>query len=133
MVPIEFTPKGDERGWLIALENLKEVPFEISRVYFIYGTLPGVRRGKHAHRKLRQMAICLKGSCRFYMDDGRRKDEVLLDRNNRGLLIESMVWHEMDDFTVDCILLVLASGPYDEHDYIREYHAFTNELQESGR
>jgi len=124
MDTIEFTPRGDERGWLIALENLKEVPFEIRRVYYIYGTKLGVRRGKHAHRELRQIAICLQGSCRFFMDDGRRKREVLLNANNRGLLIEPMDWHEMDDFSADCILLVLASGIYDERDYIRDYAEF---------
>lgn len=119
-----FTPKGDNSGWLIALENLKEIPFEIKRVYYIYGTQPGVRRGKHAHRRLRQIAICLRGSCRFYMDDGNTKWDLVLSRNDQGLLIEPMVWHEMDEFSADCVLLVLASGPYDEGDYIRDQAIF---------
>lgn len=125
---ITLIPKGDERGWLIALESLKEVPFEIRRIYYIYGTKPGTRRGKHAHRHLRQLAICLQGSCRFYMEDGRSKQEILLQRNDRGLLIEPMVWHEMDDFSNDCVLLVLASGLYDEADYIREYQQYIDML-----
>jgi len=125
---IKFSSKGDNRGWLVALEAPKQVPFEIKRVYYIYGTQPGVRRGKHAHRHLRQMAICLHGSCRFYMDDGRTKREFLLNRKDQGLLIEPMIWHEMDDFSADCVLLVLASGLYDERDYIRDYQGFQAEL-----
>jgi dTDP-4-dehydrorhamnose 3,5-epimerase-like enzyme len=128
---VTFTPKGDARGWLIALENLKEVPFEIQRVYYIYGTQTDVRRGRHAHRHLRQMAVCLHGSCRFLMDDGRTKRDFLLNRLNQGLLIEPLVWHEMDQFTPDCVLLVLASGPYDEGDYIRDQAAFTKVVHDA--
>lgn len=125
---LDFTPRGDRNGWLIALEAGREVPFAIQRVYYIYGTEPGVRRGKHAHRALRQLAICVRGSCRFHMDDGSTKREFLLDRNDRGLLIEPMIWHEMDVFSPDCVLLVLASGPYDETDYIRDYQKFLGQL-----
>lgn len=122
---IEFAPKGDERGWLIALENLKEVPFEIRRVYYIYGTQPTVVRGNHAHRDLDQLAICVSGSCRFRLDDGNgRKCEVRLDSPSKGLLIRSMVWREMDEFSSDCVLLVLASKLYDEADYIRDFDDF---------
>jgi dTDP-4-dehydrorhamnose 3,5-epimerase-like enzyme len=121
---INLTPRGDHLGWLIALENLRTVSFEIRRVYYIYGSQPGVRRGKHAHHKLRQMAVCLQGSCRFYMDDGRSKREISLDRCDIGLMIEPMIWHEMDNFSSDCILLVLASALYDESDYIRHYSEF---------
>ena len=121
---VEFTQRGDQSGWLIALESNRQVPFPIQRVYYIYGTKPGVRRGKHAHRALRQMAVCLQGSCRFYMDDGRNKEDLLLDRNDLGLLIEPMVWHEMDAFSTDCLLMVLASDSYDESDYIRQYDIF---------
>jgi len=121
---INFTPRGDINGWLVALESQRQVPFEIKRVYYIFGTQPGVRRGKHAHRHLRQMAVCVHGSCRFFMDDGRTKREFLLNRNDQGLLIEPMIWHEMDDFSPDCVLLVLASGFFDESDYIRDYAEF---------
>ena len=111
-------------GWLIALENMRTVPFAVQRVYYIYGSQPGVRRGKHAHHKLRQMAICLQGSCRFHMEDGRSKQEIVLNRRDHGLMIEPMIWHEMDEFSPDCLLLVLASGFYDEADYIRDYAEF---------
>lgn len=122
---VNFTPRGDHLGWLIALENLRTVPFEIRRVYYIYGSQPGVRRGKHAHHKLRQMAVCLQGSCRFYMEDAQGRQDIVLDRRDRGLMIEPFVWHEMDEFSPDCILLVLASDLYDESDYIRSYAEFT--------
>lgn len=120
----KFVPKGDSLGWLVALEEGQQVPFPIKRVYYIFGTKPGVRRGKHAHRKLRQLAICLKGSCRFHMDDGAIKQEITLDSNTHGLEIEPMVWHEMDDFSADCVLLVLASDIYEESDYIRSRAEF---------
>jgi len=122
---LNFTPRGDHLGWLIALENERNVPFVVKRVYYIYGSLPGVRRGKHAHHQLRQMAVCLQGSCRFIMDDGRSKQEIVLNRRDCGLMSEPMVWHEMDEFSPDCLLLVLASDLYDVSDYIRNYADFT--------
>lgn len=126
---VNFTPRGDRNGWLVALEGGDNVPFCIQRVYYIYDTLPGIRRGKHAHRALRQMAVCLRGACRFHMDDGRERQEYHLSRPDCGLLIEPMIWHEMDDFTPDCILLVLASGHYDERDYIRNYSEWRKVLE----
>ena len=121
---INFTAKGDERGWLIALESLKEVPFVIHRVYYIYSTQNGVVRGKHAHRDLRQLAVCVHGSCRILMDNGSERWAVELDRKDKGILIEPMVWHEMDSFSHDCVLMVMASALYDERDYIRNYADF---------
>jgi len=102
----------------------KAVPFEIKRVYYIYRTAEGVSRGYHAHKKLKQVAICLSGMCRMILDDGRRRDEVWLNNPTKGLLIESMTWREMHDFSEDCVLLVLASEHYDENDYIRDYQQF---------
>jgi dTDP-4-dehydrorhamnose 3,5-epimerase-like enzyme len=130
---LNFIPRGDKNGWLVALEAHRQVPFEIKRTYYIYGTQPGVRRGKHAHRHLQQMAVCLHGSCKFFMDDGRVQQEFLLVRPDQGLLIKPMVWHEMHDFSADCILLVLASGPYDESDYIRDRAEFDKVLVKEGR
>ncbi|MFW0765457.1 sugar 3,4-ketoisomerase [Trabulsiella odontotermitis] len=115
---------GDERGMLVALEQTKNVPFEIKRVYYMFDTQPGVRRGYHAHKKLRQLAIPVSGSCRFLLDNGKEKVDVLLDNPSLGLLIEPTIWHEMYDYSPDCILLVLASDVYDEGDYIRNYDEF---------
>lgn len=124
---IDFPVLGDERGSLLALEGNKNIPFDIKRVYYIYGTQNGVARGFHAHKELKQVAICLNGSCRFVMDNGIEKSDVVLNSPSQGLLIDTMQWHEMYDFSSDCILLVLASDHYDETDYIRHYEQFIKE------
>ena len=121
---IEFEKRGDEFGWLIALEAERNIPFPIRRAYCILGTLPGVRRGRHAHRKLRQVMVCLAGRCVVLLDDGRTAEEVTMAGSERGLVLEPMIWHEMYDFSADCVLLVLADAWYDEGDYIRDYGAF---------
>mgnify|MGYP003384448383 FL=1 len=121
---IRFESLGDERGSLVALECNKSVPFDIKRIYYISGTEEGVSRGFHAHRNLKQVAVCVTGSCRFVLDNGREKEEVILEGATNGLLIEDLIWREMHDFSRDCVLLVLASEHYDELDYIRDYDVF---------
>ena len=123
---ISFPQHGDERGKLIALEALSElVPFEVKRVYYIFDTTPGTVRGKHAHKVLKQVLICVSGACTIEceMSDGT-KSEYRLDWPDRGLLIEGLVWRNMKEFSKDAVLLVLASEHYDEADYIREYEVF---------
>ena len=80
-----FDIKGDERGSLVALENMKEIPFEIKRVYYITDTQHDVVRGHHAHKNLKQVLICVHGSCKIGLDDGTEKEEVVLDKINEGL------------------------------------------------
>ena len=123
---IEFQALGDQRGSLVALEIGKEkaVPFEITRVYYIYHTAEGVSRGLHAHKELEQVAVCVAGKCRMVLDNGISREETWLDCPTKGLLIEKMVWREMHDFSEDCVLLVLASEHYNETDYIRSYTDF---------
>lgn len=121
---INFEARGDDRGSLIALESHKDVPFDIKRVYYIFGTKQGVARGFHAHKNLKQVAVCVSGSCRFLLDNGQEKQEIVLDSPSTGLLIEGLIWREMHDFSRDCVLLVLASHRYDESDYIRDYTKF---------
>jgi dTDP-4-dehydrorhamnose 3,5-epimerase-like enzyme len=121
---INFKPLGDERGSLIALESNKSVPFDIKRVYYIFGTKKSVSRGFHAHLNLKQVAVCVTGSCRFILDNGKQKEEIILDSATKGLLIEDLTWREMYDFSPDCVLMVLASEYYDESDYIRDYQEF---------
>ncbi|EKO3724404.1 WxcM-like domain-containing protein [Vibrio metschnikovii] len=128
---IEFPCLGDERGNLVALEGMKNIPFAIKRIYYIFDTKQGVVRGLHAHKALKQVAIALKGSCRFVIDDGNTKEEVILERSTKGILIDSCLWREMHDFTDDCVLMVLASEHYDESDYIRDYEAFLKEVSHS--
>ncbi|MEZ9057325.1 FdtA/QdtA family cupin domain-containing protein [Vibrio pelagius] len=115
---------GDERGSLIALENNAEIPFDVKRVYYIFNTQDQVSRGFHAHINLKQMAICVAGSCKFILDDGVSRSEVLLSKPDEALYIEGLIWREMHDFSEDCVLLVLASQVYDEADYIRNYSEF---------
>ncbi|MEZ9596455.1 FdtA/QdtA family cupin domain-containing protein [Shewanella sp. 10N.261.52.F9] len=121
---IQFQSHGDERGSLVSLEDHKNIPFTIKRAYYIFDTKKNVRRGFHAHKQLKQLAIVLKGSCRFMLDDGKEKIELLLDNPSQGLFIESFIWREMFDFSEDCVLLVLADSFYDETDYIRDYQSF---------
>lgn len=115
---------GDERGLLVAIEENRHIPFNIKRVYYMYDTQEKVRRGYHAHKKTTQVAIVLKGSCKFLFDDGCTKQDISLDNPAIGLLIEPLMWHEMYDFSDDCILMVLADDFYDESDYIRNYDDF---------
>lgn len=121
---ISFKTLGDERGSLIALEENYNTPFAIKRVYYIFDTKEDIRRGFHAHIDLKQIAICVKGSCTFVLDNGTTREEIRLDSPNHGLLIEGLIWREMYDFSPDCVLLVLASEHYDESDYIRDYDKF---------
>jgi dTDP-4-dehydrorhamnose 3,5-epimerase-like enzyme len=125
---IEFPPLGDDRGSLVALEGNKTVPFEVKRVYYIFGTKPGVSRGFHAHRALQQVVVCVTGKCRMILDDGIQREEAWLDSPTKGLLIGNFVWREMHDFSSDCVLLVLASEHYNEIDYIRTYKEFRGSL-----
>lgn len=125
---VDLPSFGDERGDLIAIESDQSIPFQIKRLYYIFGTQSGVSRGFHAHHNLKQIAVCVKGSCRMILDDGQHREEVWLDTPNKGLLIGDMVWREMHDFSDDCVLLVLASEHYDEADYIRDYDEFINEV-----
>ena len=123
---IQFREISDGRGGLVALEQNKNIPFDIKRVYYIYGTPENVRRGFHAHKALEQVAICVKGACSFLLDNGKEKIDCRLDSPAIGLYIGNNVWHEMYDFTDDCVLMVLASDLYDEADYIRDYDSFIN-------
>lgn len=119
-----FCKHGDQRGQLIALEEHREIPFQVKRVYYIFDTGTNVRRGFHAHKSLQQMLICVHGSCKVLLDDGKEKVNVLLDNPDMGLYISNAIWREMYDFSKDAVLLVLASELYNENDYIRNYNDF---------
>ena len=128
---IDFKVITDGRGSLISLEGgSKDVPFEIQRVYYIFGVGEGIVRGAHAHKQLRQVVVCLAGQCRMVLDNGLGiKEELILNNPSRGLLINNMTWREMHDFSPDCVLMVLADSHYDEGDYYRNYADF---LQAAG-
>lgn len=109
---------------LICLENKKDIPFEVKRVYYIYELSKDQIRGAHAHKELQQLMIALKGSFDVVLDNGEKKKVFQLDHAGYGLLIEPGVWHEMKNFSSDAICLMLASMKYGEDDYIRDYREF---------
>ena len=90
----------------------------------MFDTIEEVRRGYHAHKQLKQLLICVAGSCIIMLDDGKDKEEIILDRPNKGLLLEPGLWREMHDFSEGAVLMVCASEHYDESDYIRNYDEF---------
>lgn len=130
VVKYVFQPHGDERGQLVALEEFKDIPFQIKRVYYMYDTGEGVVRGHHAHKKLEQILVCIHGSCKVKLDNGTESKIVLLEKPYEGLYVSSNIWREMFDFSSDAVLLVLASELYDEEDYIRDYNEFISFLKE---
>ncbi|WP_050939301.1 sugar 3,4-ketoisomerase [Vibrio harveyi] len=125
---ISFQKMGDERGSLISLEQNKNIPFDIKRIYYIFDTQSGLSRGFHAHYNLEQVAICMKGFVTFLIDDGITKEQVTLSSPDVGLHIKGLKWREMHDFSEDCVLMVVASELYDEADYIRDYDTFLKEV-----
>lgn len=121
---INFETKGDPRGKLVAVENNKNIPFEIKRVYYVYDTNKDVIRGKHSHKNLEQVVICVSGSCDFILDNGNKREIIHLDNPAVGLYIKNNIWREFTNFTQNCVVMVLASQYYDESDYIRDYDEF---------
>ncbi len=117
-------PKIFANGTLCYVEGKKHLPFNIKRVYFISEPVSGLTRGKHAHHKNVQIMYCIQGKVRVVLDDGINKAEIVLDKPEKGLLIDKMIWHEMKDMTEETILLVLASEYFNPKDYIRDYDEF---------
>jgi dTDP-4-dehydrorhamnose 3,5-epimerase-like enzyme len=112
-------------GNLYIMEGLRNIPFEIKRVYYI-NSLENCDsvRGHHAHRQLEQVIFCVNGSFMLDLDDGKTKQSVPMLRDNIGIILGAGLWHEMHSFSSGCVLLVVASDYYDESDYIRDYDDF---------
>lgn len=125
---INFNVLGDERGSLIALEENHNVPFDVKRVFYIYGTQEGIPRGEHAHYKTKQLLIAINGGCKVTLHDGSKKETYTLNKPNIGLFQDALVWGTMHDFSNDCVLMVLADTYYNETDYIRDFDRFLKEL-----
>lgn len=119
---VPLTVIKDARGTLVAAENGPELPFSIERLFFVVGA--NATRGFHAHHKLHELLVCAAGSCRVTTDDGTTRDEYVLDRPDQGFHLKPLTWIELDDFSNDCVLVVLASAAFEEADYIRDYDAF---------
>ena len=115
----------DRDGTLCIMNSGKEIPFEIKRVYYINNLdSQSSVRGKHAHRKLQQVIFCINGCFTLSLDDGENQQDIMMRRDNIGVLLGPMLWHTMHDFSSGCVLLVAASDYYDESDYIRNYDEF---------
>ena len=121
---IKFQQHRDSRGMLVVAEYQKEIPFTVKRIYYIYGADKDTRRGFHSHKNLQQIYIGIHGSCKVTLTDGNQTQTVSLDDATKGLYIGHNVWREIFDFSEDAVLLVLASEPYSEDDYIRTYEEF---------
>lgn len=121
---------SDPRGNLTFIEGARHVPFEIKRVYYLYDVPGGERRGGHAHKQMQQFLVAASGSFDIVVKDGRCEKRFFLNRSYYGLYIPSMLWREMENFSSGSVCLVLASEPYDESDYYRDYGLF---LEAAGR
>lgn len=118
------------KGSLSFFEANKDVPFDIKRIYYIYQVPVGIKRGGHAHRELSQMLFCLYGQIKIVLDDGTKKEEVILDEPSKGLIISKGIWRDMIWEKDNSVLCVAASDYYDESDYIRDYDEFIKYVEE---
>lgn len=121
---VPLAQKGDERGQLAVAELGSVLPFPVRRVYWIHGTKPGISRGFHAHKGLRQVFVCLAGSVRMMFTDGERREEFAFGAFEDALVVGPGLWRVMSAFSPDCVLMVLADREYDEGDYIRDFDSF---------
>ena len=121
---IDLPRINDPRGNLTFLEGGRHVPFAIERVYYLYDVPAGAERGGHAHKELQQLILAVAGSFDVCLDDGREKKRIRLDRPDQGLYICPMIWRTLENFAPASVCLVLASLPYDESDYYRDYAEF---------
>ena len=128
---LEFPQNGDSRGQLVIVEGNINIPFEIKRVFYIYGSDPDVVRGQHANRKTEFVLINVAGTSKVKVKDGKGNEAIFcLNRPHTGVYIPTMIWKDMYDFSEDSVLLCLASEHYDASEYIRDYEAFREEIKE---
>jgi dTDP-4-dehydrorhamnose 3,5-epimerase-like enzyme len=130
---LEFSTVHDARGNLTVVEGESDVPFTIARAYWLYDVPGGESRGGHAHKQLWQLIVSASGSFEVLLDDGRDRKTVFLNRSYYGLLIPSMIWRELMNFSSGSVCLVLASEHFDESDYYRDYAAFAAAKTNAGR
>lgn len=122
---LQFRNLGDERGRLVVVEGGQDIPFEIKRVFYIYGSDPDVVRGKHANRRSEFILINVVGSSKVRVIDCSGNEIVIsLNRPHTGIYLPAMVWKDMYDFSPDSVLLVLSNEHYDPNEYIRDFDEF---------
>ena len=128
---LEFVQNGDERGYLVVVEEKQDVPFDIKRIFYIYGSDKSVVRGQHANRRSEFVLINVAGTSKVKVKDGKGNESVFsLNRPHTGVYIPKMVWKEMYEFSEDSVLLCLASDHYDAQEYIRDYDDFVKMVNE---
>ncbi len=128
---LDFVERGDERGNLVVIEGEnRDIPFDIKRVFYIYGSDSTVVRGQHANRRTKFVLINVAGQSKVKVDNGFETQVISLDKPRMGLFLDTMVWKDMYDFSPDSILLVLCSEHYDGSEYIRDYDAYIKEIRE---
>ena len=127
---IDFPKINYTRGNLTVAQSFTDVPFDIKRVYWVYDVPGGECRGGHAHKLCKEVLIALSGSFHVTIDNGEERKTVLLNHPYQGLLIDTDVWRNLDDFSSGAVCLVLASEPFDEDDYIREYDDFLHYVED---
>lgn len=121
---IAHVPLISDEASLCVVEGSHHIPFAIKRFYYILDVDPGAVRGMHAHKKNEQMMFCIRGSVCVVLDNGLKREKIILDKPNQGLFLDAMMWHEMHSFQKDTILLVAASDYFSESDYIRDYQEY---------
>lgn len=125
---LEFNDLGDERGKLVVVEGESDIPFDIKRVFYIYGSDTDVIRGQHANKKTEFVLINVSGTSKVKVDNGVETEIIELNRPRMGLYLPNNLWKDMYDFSEDSVLLVLASEHYDSSEYIRDYEQFVKEV-----
>ena len=128
---IDLPKITDVRGNLTFVEGCSHIPFEISRIYYLYDVPDGLKRGAHAHKDLQQLIIAVSGSFDVVLNDGETKVRFPLSGPDRGLYVCPMVWRELENFSPGSVCLVLASNRYDENDYFRDYDEYVSALRSS--
>ena len=126
---LSFKQNGDDRGHLVVIEGNKDVPFDIKRIFYIYGSDPNVIRGQHANRETEFVLVTVAGKSKVKVYDGKGNEAIfILNRPHTGIYLPTMVWKDMYDFSEDSVLLVLASEAYNPNEYIRNYDEFVEEI-----
>ena len=127
---LKFPQHGDERGHLVVIEGAQDIPFDIKRMFYIYGSDKDVIRGRHANRKSEFVLINVKGTSKVKIDTGTTQEIINLDYPHEGIYLSKLIWKEMYDFSSDSVLLVLSNEHYDPEEYIRDYDQFLNEVRQ---
>lgn len=129
---LEFKEHGDNRGHLVVVEGMQDIPFDIKRIFYIYGSDAEVIRGQHANKKSEFVLINVAGTSKVRVDDGKGNEAVFsLNRPHTGIYLPNLVWKDMYDFSEDSVLLCLASEHYDGSEYIRNYDEFVKYVKEN--